>query len=82
MSEGIFDYLKNQANIDKSEIYQMVDAVQHADMNDEQTVRRIVRQLSRLANKRISSSKEDKIVEAIVKNQVPMDMKTLENYLK
>lgn len=75
--KDMFDKINQRANISPEEIYQVADSVKHADFSDEKTVRDLIQRLSRLANKPVSKDKEDKIVEAIVKNKVPMDSKTM-----
>ncbi len=75
----MFDKINQKANISPEEIYQVADSVKHADFSDEKTVRELIQRLSRLANKPVSKDKEDKIVEAIVKNKVPMNPQTMNN---
>lgn len=79
--KGMFDKIQKNANISPDEIYKVADSVKNADFSDERTVRNLIRQLAMLANKPISKEKEDKIVEAIVKNKIPMDSKSINNLL-
>ncbi|MFC7060463.1 stage VI sporulation protein F [Halobacillus seohaensis] len=80
--KNIFDHLQNKANINPEEVYKVADSVKNADFTDEKVVRRLVRQLATIANKPVSKQKEDKIVEAIIKQNVPLDMNTLSKYFK
>ncbi|GGF09315.1 sporulation-specific transcription factor SpoVIF [Halobacillus andaensis] len=80
--KNIFDHLQNKANINPEDVYQVADSVKNADFSDEKVVRRLVRQLARVANKPVSKQKEDKIVEAIVNQNIPLDMNTLSKYFK
>lgn len=80
--KNIFDHLKKNANIDADEVFSVANSVQSADFTDEKTVRRLIRQLSKMANKPVSKQKEDKIVEAITKQNMPLDMNTLGKFLK
>jgi len=80
--KGIFDKIQENSNIDPQDVLKIADSVQNADFSNEKTVRNLVRHLSRLANKRISREKEDKIVESITKNNVPMDMQSLNRLFK
>ena len=77
--KGMFDKINQKANISPDEIYKVADSVKHADFSDEKTVRELIQRLSRLANKPVSKEKEDKIVEAIVKNKVPLNSQTMNN---
>ncbi|MFD2925817.1 stage VI sporulation protein F [Halobacillus naozhouensis] len=80
--KNIFDHLQKKANINPDDVYKVADSVKHADFTDEKTVRQLVKQLSTIAGKPVSKQKEDKIVEAIVKQNMPLDMNTLSKFLK
>ncbi|MHA6251089.1 stage VI sporulation protein F [Oceanobacillus sp. CAU 1775] len=80
--KNMFDKIQDKANINPDDIYQVADSVKHADFTDEKTVRNLIRQLSKMANKPVSKEKEDKIVEAIVKKKLPMDSKQINNLFK
>lgn len=77
--KGMFDKIQKNANINPNEIFKVAESVKHADFSDEKTVRELVQRLSGLANKPVSKEKEDKIVEAIVKNKMPMDSNSMNN---
>ncbi|GIP61770.1 sporulation-specific transcription factor SpoVIF [Virgibacillus pantothenticus] len=80
--KGLFDKIQQKANINPDDVYKVADSVKHADFSDEKTVRKLVRHLCKLANKPISKEKEDKIVQSIVKNDMPMDMNSLNKLFK
>lgn len=77
--KGMFDKIQKNADINPDEIFQVADSVKHADFSDEKTVRDLIQRLSKMANKPVSKEKEDKIVEAIIKNKIPMDPKSMNN---
>lgn len=80
--KGMFDKLQKNANINPDDIYKVADSVKHANLSDEKTVRKLVRHLAKLANKPVSKEKEDKIVQSIVNNKMPMDMQSLTQLFK
>lgn len=85
MSKGqgnLFDKIEQNANINPDEVFKIAESVKHADFTDERTVRRLVQHLARLANKPISKEKENKIVHSITKNNMPMDMQSLNRAFK
>ncbi len=55
--KNIFDHLQNKANINPDDVYKVADSVKNADFSDEKVVRRLVRQLARVANKPVSKQK-------------------------
>lgn len=80
--DNLFKNIEKKSNIKQEEIYKVADSVKHANFSDEKTVRRLVRQLARMANKPLSQEKEDKIVQSITKNDMPMDMQSLNKLFK
>lgn len=81
-SNNPFDKIQQSAGISPSEVYKVADSVKNADFSDEKTVRRLVRQLAKMANKPISREKEDKLVKSITNNKVPGDLNSLNQLFK
>ena len=79
---NIFGHIEKNTNISASDVFQVADSVKNANFSDEKTVRQLVRQLSKMANKPIPKEKEDQIVEMITKQNLPMDMGTLQKMMK
>jgi len=79
-AKGIFDEIEQRSNISIDEIYNIANSIQHADLSDEGTVRSLVRRLSQMANRPVSQEKEDKIVHAIINNDVPNSMESLQRF--
>ncbi|TFB23958.1 stage VI sporulation protein F [Filobacillus milosensis] len=80
--QSAFDHLKKKANISPQEIMQVAQSMQHANFSDEKTVRNLVRQLARMANKPLSQQKEDRIVEMITKKGHQLDYNALQQLFK
>ncbi|WP_077621724.1 stage VI sporulation protein F [Sediminibacillus massiliensis] len=80
--KNLFDQIQKKSSVKPDDIFKVADSVKNADFSDEKTVRRLVRQLARMADKPISKEKEDKIVKAITSNNMPTDMSTLGNLFK
>ncbi|SDJ67284.1 stage VI sporulation protein F [Sediminibacillus albus] len=78
----LFDQIQNNSNIKSDQIFKVADSVKNADFSDEKTVRRLVRQLAKMADKPLSKEKEDKIVKSITKNNMPTDMNSLSKLFK
>lgn len=82
LERDMFDKIKQSTNVNPDDVYRVAESVRHADFSDERTVRNLVRHLAKLANKRISKEKEDQIVQSITKNNIPMDMQSLNRLFK
>ena len=80
--ENPFDKIQQKTNLNPSEIYKVADSMKSADFSDESTVRNLVKRLSKLANKPLSKEMEDKIVQSVTSNNMPLDMQSLNKFLK
>ncbi|GAA0599794.1 sporulation-specific transcription regulator SopVIF [Virgibacillus siamensis] len=77
-----FDQIQQQANVNPDQIYKVAESVKNADFSDETTVRALVQRLAKIAGKPISKAKEDKIVQSITENNMPIDMQSLNQLFK
>lgn len=73
----LFDEIEKKTNVKKDDIFRLANSVANANFQDEKTVRQLVSDVSKLAGVPVSKQKEDQIVQAIVKNQVPMSFSAL-----
>ncbi|TRM12583.1 stage VI sporulation protein F [Lentibacillus cibarius] len=80
--DNLFGKVQEQSNINTNDIYKVANSVKNADFSDEQTVRDLVQHLAQMADKPISKAKEDRIVETITNNNMPVDMQTLNKMFK
>ncbi|WP_088044154.1 stage VI sporulation protein F [Bacillus sp. EAC] len=79
---GFFDKIEKKANVSKTDIFKVADSVKDANFKDEATVRKLVRQIATMTGRQVSKEKEDKIVQAIVTNNMPLDFQSLSNMFK
>ncbi len=80
--KNMFDQIQKKSSISPDEIVKIANSVQNANFTDEKTVRDLVRQLAKTANKPISKEKEDKLVQSITKNNMPKDINSLGQLFK
>ncbi|MBM7573210.1 stage VI sporulation protein F [Aquibacillus albus] len=67
------DFLKNiekKTGVDMRKVMQLANSLNGKDLQDEKTVRNLVKQVSSLAGKRVNKQTEDKIVEMIINKKV------------
>ena len=62
--------LLNDKNIDKKEVFALVDAVKYMDLTDEATIKNLIKRASTLAKKEITPELETKLVEKIKKEGI------------
>lgn len=63
------------------EVLRLANSLQGANFKDEKTVRRVIRQVAKIANKPVSKELEDKMVKTITKDGSKLDMGTITNML-
>ena len=69
----------DKANINSSEVQNLIFEASSLDLSDEDNVRMLIRKSAKLANRDISSDKEDKIVSILKEKGISSD---LFSYLK
>jgi len=74
MANGFFDRVEQKTNVKKEDILSLAKSIQHRDLSNEDEIRRLISNVSELAGREVSREKEDKIVEAILKNKVPKNL--------
>lgn len=69
--DSLFNKIEKKTNINKETIINLANKIQKNNMKDETTLREVIQDLSNLTGKEVSKEKEDKIINAIINDQVP-----------
>ena len=69
--DSLFNKIEKKTNINKETIMNLANKIQKNNMKDETTLREVIQDLSNLTGKKVSKETEDKIIDAIINNQVP-----------
>ena len=72
--DNFFKKVQNKTNVDKTTIINLAEKLQNADMKDEKTIRNVISEISALTGKSVTNEKEDKIVNAILKDNIPTNI--------
>ena len=72
--DSFFKKVEKKTNVDKDTIMSLAKKLQGSNMKDENVLRDMVQEISTLTGKEVSKEKEDKIVNAIIKDDVPKDI--------
>lgn len=72
--DAFFKKVENKSGVNKETILSLASKLQKSDMKDEKVLHELVQEISGVAGKEISKEKEDKIVSAILKDNVPKDI--------
>ena len=73
-SDSFFKRVEKKTNVNKDTILSLASKLEQGDMKDENNLRDVIRELSKLTGKDISKEKEDKIISAVKNDKVPKDI--------
>lgn len=59
-----------QNNIQPEAVFNLVEKVRTMDLSDESSIRTVIREVAKIANKSIDKNQENKIVKEIMKNGI------------
>lgn len=75
--DNFFKKVENKTNVNKETILALASRLQNANMKDEKTIREVIKEISTMTGKEVSKEKEDKIVTAILKDNIPTNIDKL-----
>ena len=78
-SDSFFDKIEKKTNVDKNAILSLASKLQQGNMKDENTLKEVIRDISRMTGREVSKEKEEKIIKAVLNDQVPTN---LDKFLK
>lgn len=77
LSDELFKKVEKKTKIKKDTIISLAKKLNNGNMKDEKTIREVISTLSQMTGKDVSKEKEDKIVNAIVKDKVPKNVEKM-----
>lgn len=72
--DNFFKRVEDKTNVNKDTILSLAQKLQNANMKDETTIREVISEISNMTGKEVSKEKEDKIVNAIIKDNIPKNI--------
>ena len=72
--DSFFKRVEKKTNINKETILSLADKLQRSDMKDENTLREVIKDISNMTGKEVSKEKEQRIIDAIKKDNIPKDI--------
>lgn len=73
-TDNFFKKIENKTNIGKDTILNLAKKLQENNLKDENTLKEVIRELSKMTGKDISKEKEEKIINAVKNNNVPKNI--------
>lgn len=77
LKDNIFNKIEQKTNINKETILKLADKLQKNNIKDEKTIKEIINEISNMTGKEVSKEKEDKIIDAIMKDKVPKNIEKM-----
>ena len=77
LSGELFKKVEKKTKIKKDTIISLAEKLNNGNMKDEKTIREVISTLSQMTGKDVSKEKEDKIVNAIIKDKVPKNVEKM-----
>lgn len=74
MNLGKIFNLMAQNNINPEQIFALVDKIKNSDLKDENNLRQIIAEVSKIAGKKLDKQKEDQLIKKIVNEGIDEDL--------
>ncbi len=72
--DNFFKKVEDKTNVNKETILSLAKKLQNSNMKDEKVIREVIQEVGSISGKNVSKEKEDKIVNAIVQDNVPKNI--------
>ena len=73
-SDSFFKRVEKKTSVSKDTILSLAEKLQKNDLKNENTLREVIKELSKVTGKEVSKEKENKIVEAVLNDKVPKNI--------
>lgn len=73
-TDSFFNKIEKKTSVGKDTILQLASKLQESNLKDENTLREVIQELGKMTGKDITKEKEDKIISAVVNDQIPKDI--------
>ena len=76
-NDNFFKKVENKTNVNKDTILSLANKLQESNLKDEKTIKEVIDNICNLTVKTISKEKEQKIINTILKDNVPKNIDKL-----
>ena len=73
-SDNLFNRIEKRTSVDKNTILELAKELQDNDLKNENTLRNVIKKLSKMTGRDVTKAQEDKIVNAGINDKVPKDV--------
>ena len=76
-NDNFFKKVENKTNVNKETILSLANKLQESNLKDEKNIKEVIKNICSLTGKTISKEKEQKIINTIIKDNVPKNIDKL-----
>lgn len=77
MNNDFFKNVEKKTGVNMQDVLNLANSLQGANFKDPDTVRNVIKKVSRMAGKQVPKELEDQIVQSIVKDGKQLDFNTI-----
>lgn len=70
-SDNFFKKIEKKTNVNKDTILSLASKLQQGNMKDENTLKEVIQDISKITGREVSKEKEQKIIDTVLSNGVP-----------
>ena len=77
ITESLLNKVEKKTNVSKQTILDLASRLKDGDLKNENTIRGVIEELSKLTGKEVTKEQSDKIVKAVVGDQIPNNLESM-----
>lgn len=77
ITDSFLNKVEKRTNVSKQSILDLADRLKGGNLKDEKTIRGVIDELSKLTGKSVSKEQSDRIVKAVVGDQIPSNLEDM-----
>ena len=77
ITDSFLNKVEKKTNVSKQTILDLADRLKGGNLKDESTIRGVINKLAKLTGKNVSKEQSDKIVKAVVGDQIPNNLESM-----
>lgn len=79
ITDSFLNKVERKTNVSKKSILDLADRLKGGNLKDEKTIRGVIDELSKLTGKEVSKEQSDRIVNAVIGDQIPSNLEDMMN---
>ena len=76
-SDNFFNRVEKKTKVNKETILELAEKLQKSNLKNENTLREVVQELSKMTGREVSKEKEDKIINAVMNDEIPSNIEKM-----